>query len=144
MYRSTYTIHTRQHQQEDFTDKKKKKNPPWVAFLYIGGQHPRPGDPGLSDCLCTKDTIEMIEVCCPHGSCVCPLPITTQPSFKSLSYPVWVLLQSQIDVTAVVIWHTLQCQQQPQDKRIRSSVVLCLCATKRKCFHSAFKPRSWL
>lgn len=64
-----------------------------------------------------------MEVCCPHGCSICPLPITStaipqSPFISCLS------LQQSPHRWAVVICHTLQCQQQPQDEWLRSSVVL--------------------
>lgn len=49
--------------------------------LYVGKCHPL--SPGPFDYLSSKSTVEMIEVCCPHSSSVCPLPITSRAIAQS-------------------------------------------------------------
>lgn len=108
-----------------------------VSFLFVGRQHALSPRPGPFDCRSTKATIEMMEVCCPCGCSICPLPITSTaiPQSPFISC----LFAAITDRWAFVIYHTLQCQQQPQDEWLRSSVVL----WTRGCA-SSFTKKQWI
>lgn len=104
-----------------------------VSFIFLCWKIALP-EPGSFDC--TLNIVVVIEVCCSRACYYLP---SSQHKHSHPSKPFHILPEfaAITDRWAVVICYTLHCQQQPQDKWLRSSTVLwtwgCASSFTQKC-----------